>query len=243
MISIAALDFFFPLAKVAALSAVVLERAEDLSGVPGVGVVGALAAKSSKAVPEDEPELIRLAQKGSREAFQELFNRYKNRIFSIAYDRLKSREDAEDITQETFVKAYFSLKNFRGEASMNTWLCRIVYNLCIDQRRKITRRGGEASEFDETADNGSFAAEIQVRGNPQEVLARKERVIKIQEALKKLSDDHRQVVMLREIDGLSYEDIADVLKISQGTVMSRLFYARKKLQEVLREFAPVVAKR
>lgn len=185
----------------------------------------------------EDKNIIRRAQAGDKEAFHLIFDAYKNKVFSVAYDMLRSREDAEDVVQEVFVKAYFSLKNFRQDSSILTWLYRIAYNLCVDLRRKRSRRGGESVEFDEGMDRPEGDS---LEPGPQEVLLRKERARTIQGLFGKLTEEHRQVVMLREVDGLSYEEIADVLHISKGTVMSRLHYARKKLQEGLKEYAPSV---
>ncbi|NMC62805.1 MAG: sigma-70 family RNA polymerase sigma factor, partial [SAR324 cluster bacterium] len=133
------------------------------------------------------------------------------------------------------------LKNFRQDSSILTWLYRIVYNLCIDEKRKLKRRGGVPDEYDEGIERNSMLSSMQNNDEPHEVLLRKERAKKLGRQLAKLSVDHRQVVMMREIDGLSYEEISSALRISKGTVMSRLHYARKKLQEALKEYAPAVS--
>lgn len=189
-------------------------------------------------ISHNEKDIIKRAQDGDKEAFHLLFDKYKNRMFSVAYDMLRSRENAEDVVQDAFVKAYFSLKNFRQDSSILTWLYRIVYNLCIDEKRKSARQGGTHEELDESLEKEGAGLPAARSDGPQDVLLRRERAKKIQLLLGRLSDEHRQVIMLREIDGLSYEEIADALQISKGTVMSRLHYARRRLQEGLKEYAP-----
>ena len=188
--------------------------------------------------PGEEKEFIRRAVGGDREAFRVIVDKFKSRLFSVAYDMLRSREDAEDVVQEAFVKAYFSLNNFRQDSSILTWLYRIVYNLCIDEKRRRSRRGGSPEEFDESMGHERMEVHLDSVPGPQEALLRKERAGRINLLMGKLTEEHRQVIMLREVDGLSYEEIAEALRISRGTVMSRLHYARKKLQEGLKDYAP-----
>ncbi len=189
-------------------------------------------------ISQNEKEIIRRAQDGDKEAFHLLFDKYKNRVFAAAYSMLRSREDAEDVVQDAFVKAYFSLKKFRQDSSILTWLHRIVHNLCIDEKRKVARQGGLHEELDESLEKEGAELPGSRADGPQDILLRRERAKKIQVLLGRLRDEHRQVIMLREIDGLSYEEIAQALRISKGTVMSRLYYARRKLQEGLKDYAP-----
>jgi RNA polymerase sigma-70 factor (ECF subfamily) len=197
--------------------------------------------------PDDA--LVAATRKGDREAYKTLVERYQSRIFSMAFGIVNSREDAEDVVQESFVKAFLSLDKFKGDSSFFTWLYRIAFNMAVDVKRKSARRGGNHFEYKESlgvspsGDSGSDASEAlgapaqHVEG-PHEALARKQTGQKIQAVLSELSEDHRAVITLREIDGLNYEEIAEALDIPRGTVMSRLFYARKALQKALREFAP-----
>lgn len=198
--------------------------------------------------PPDE-ELVRASLGGDRNAYRTLVERYQSRIFSMVLDVLKNREDAEDVTQETFVKAFLSLDKFKGDASFYTWLYRIAFNMAVDVRRKAARRGGHHIEYKEsfgvskttTPDHGGAeeqSALLQNIEGPHEALVRKEAGRKIHEVLAQLSEEHRAVITLREIDGLNYEEISEALGIPRGTVMSRLFYARKALQRALDEFAP-----
>ena len=200
----------------------------------------------------DDNELVRMTLAGDKEAYRALVERYQGRLFTTALDIVKTREDAEDVVQETFVKAFLSLGQFRGQSSFYTWIYRICFNMAIDIRRKAGRRGGTHLEFKEhTGVNraavqdgaretavGGLANHSQNLEGPHDALARKELGRKIQEVLGELSEEHRAVIMLREVDGLDYEEIAQAIGVPKGTVMSRLFYARKALQKALEEFAP-----
>ncbi len=147
---------------------------------------------------------------------------------------LRNREDARDLTQEAFVKAYRNLGTFRLEASFYTWLYRIAMNLAIDFTRKRRRR--ESAGFDEgiaSRDDDGGISEAHHGDSPGRALERKQLFQQIMAAMERLPDDQRQVILLREMEGLSYKEIAEVMEIPEGTVMSRLFYARKKLQKLL----------
>lgn len=186
--------------------------------------------------------LVKRVVGGDTEIYRVLVERYEKRVFALTFEILRSKEDAEDVTQESFVKAYLSLPDFKGEASFYTWLYRIAYNLAIDLKRKVNRRGGPPAEFDETSTQSAGAlrgtALIGAVEAPHEALNRREQNIQIRRALESISEEHRAVILLRELEGLSYEEISDVIGISLGTVMSRLHYARKRLQKVLAEHAP-----
>lgn len=200
----------------------------------------------------DDNELVQRTLAGDREAYRTLVERHQGRLFTTAIDIVKSREDAEDVVQETFVKAFLSLGQFKGQSSFYTWLYRICFNMAIDLRRRLGRRGGSHLEYKEhlsvnkatAEDSGgessrgvspSFSQHVE---GPHEVLARKELGRKIQEVLGQLSEEHRAIIILREVDGLDYDEISQAVGIPKGTVMSRLFYARKALQKALEEFAP-----
>lgn len=187
-------------------------------------------------IPDDT--LVSLAQAGDRAASRELFRRYHRKVFALAYNVLRSREDAEDVTQEAFVKAFTSLAEFKGDAAFYTWLYRITYNLSIDLKRKVSRRGGAAVEYEDSSSAEHEAIGAALIEGPSHALYRKQQRRLILDALAELSQEHRVAVVLREVEGLSYEEIARTTGVSQGTVMSRLFYARKRLQERLKEIGP-----
>jgi RNA polymerase sigma-70 factor, ECF subfamily len=185
-----------------------------------------------------DSELVGKAVRGDKEAYRCLVERYQRKMLALGYEITQSREDAEDVVQEGFVKAYLSLGSFKGEAAFYTWLYRIVYNMAIDLRRKHSRRGGAAVEFDETSAQGAAENVWTANGgfeSAPEMMIRKENMRRFGDLMAEMSEDHRSVILLREVEGMSYDQIARVLGINKGTVMSRLFYARKRLQKGLQE--------
>ena len=183
---------------------------------------------------EEDAEALRAVLEGDPTAYRGLVEKYQNRVYGMVYGMLRNREDARDVTQDAFVKAYNNLGAFRLESSFYTWLYRIAMNLAIDHARKVKRR--KTTSFEEEVgqrDETGGIDEIHHQENPRKALERKELYGRIMEALDKLPDDQRQAVLLRELEGLSYKEIAEVMEIPEGTVMSRLFYARRKLQQLL----------
>jgi len=186
----------------------------------------------------DDSALLSRARSGDRDAYRALVERYQRRVYNLAFSLVKSKEDAADIAQDAFVKAYQSLDRFKGEASFYTWLYRITNNLAIDLLRR--RHPGESLDADPTSqdDPGEMQAGVGVLGtrlgtNPQRSALRRELAEKMEEALGQIPEKHRAILLLREVEGLSYEEIAESLEIPKGTVMSRLFHARSKMQEIL----------
>lgn len=183
-------------------------------------------------------DLVARTLAGDREAYRVLVEKYQVRVAAIAFEVVRSRADAEDITQEAFVKAYLSLGEFRGQSAFYSWLYRIAYNMAIDFKRRVARRGGDAVEYEE---GRQVAAPSDLSGRvvgPHEAVVEKEQRARLERVLRELSAEHRAVIVLREVEGLSYEDIADVTGVSKGTVMSRLHYARKAMQRALADIAP-----
>ncbi len=202
---------------------------------------GALRARVPGSVggAGDDRALVERVQKGDRDAFRVLVERYQRRVYSFAHALLKNTEDAADVTQEAFVKAFRSLDGFKGDASFYTWIYRITNNLCIDHLRRHAT--AETIEYDEalpdepTAESQAGVGVLSTRlgTNPQRSALRHELAEKLEEALGRLPEKHRAILILREVDGLSYEELAETLGIPKGTVMSRLFHARAKMQEIL----------
>lgn len=178
-----------------------------------------------------------LCQKGDTRAFNELINRYRQRCFSMIYQMVRNEDDAWDLAQDGFVRAWKNIGNFRGQSSFYTWIYRVMTNVALDWLRKKHVQG--AQEFDDTV--GLRRIEPGAATAPREELQPHERLAdgeirgRINEAIEKLSPEHRTVVVLREIEGLDYSEIATAMDCSIGTVMSRLFYARKKLQSLLQD--------
>src|SRR5919108_5073829 len=184
----------------------------------------------------DDDSLVRDARRGDARAFRALVERYQRRVYQLALGMVKDSDEAMDITQETFVRVHRYLPSFKGDSSFFTWTYRIATNLCLDAARKRGR--GERVEMDERD------AEIESRmdppsaalAGPQRAALNEELKAKIDEALQELSENHRAILLLREVEGLSYEELAKTLGIRKGTVMSRLFHARLKMQRKLREY-------
>ncbi len=186
----------------------------------------------------EEENLIKRVKEGDRDAFREIVERYHKRIYSIAYGVLQDRERALDAAQEVFIKVFRSIESFRFGSSLNTWLYRITINICIDLQRKSKRT--PFALFSETQNENDKAGperfEEKDSPNPQEELLKKELKTVTNKAILSLSPEHRAVIILREIEGLSYKEIARVLNCSEGTVMSRLHYARNRLMEMLKGY-------
>ena len=180
---------------------------------------------------ESDLDLVCRSQKGSRAAFQILVQRYEKKILGLVIGMVGARDDALDITQEVFFQAFRKLRSFKKKSSFYTWLYRIAVNRAIDfQRRTWKHRaiesGHEALERDMLSGNST-------EGEPYEEASRIELREKISSAISELTPEHRAVILLREVEGLSYGEIGETLGCSVGTVMSRLFYARKRLRQRL----------
>jgi RNA polymerase sigma-70 factor, ECF subfamily len=189
----------------------------------------------------DDLTLVKRVRGGDQRAFKLLVERYQRKVYAVALGMLKDKEEAMDVSQEAFVKVYKYLDHFKGDASFYTWLYRITVNICIDIIRKRAGAGGEAVEFDETMPMDVSEANIGALGsrlgtNPQKSALRRELAEKIQEALAAVPEKHRAILLLREVEGMSYEDLSRTLDIPKGTVMSRLFHARAKVQKILSQY-------
>jgi RNA polymerase sigma-70 factor (ECF subfamily) len=189
----------------------------------------------------DDLTLVKRVRGGDQRAFKLLVERYQRKVYAVALGMLKDKEEAMDVSQEAFVKVYKYLDHFKGDASFYTWLYRITVNICIDIIRKRAGAGGEAVEFDETLPMDVSEANIGALGsrlgtNPQKSALRRELAEKIQEALAAVPEKHRAILLLREVEGMSYEDLSRTLDIPKGTVMSRLFHARAKVQKILSQY-------
>ena len=189
----------------------------------------------------DDRELVDAARAGDRDAFRQLFDRYNRRAFALAYGVVHNQDDALDIVQDAFIKAHRYLDKFEGSSSFYTWLYRIVMNLAIDHIRKHRRlRPVELTDTTvadgadgETAVGGDALLPRILGANPGRALMDKEIRERIDRALGELSDNHRAVLVMRELEGLSYEEMAQVMGCSKGTIMSRLFHARRNMQKRL----------
>jgi len=177
--------------------------------------------------------LVKAAQKGDMPAFEELVSRHRDKIYARAFSMVRNEEDAVDLSQEAWVKGWQRLNQFQGESSFATWMTRIVINLCLDQLRKQKRVKSESIDQMEE-DSGGVERQMPVLNpNPTENLERGELRVRIDKALAQLSYEHRTVLILHEFEELEYKLIAKKMGCSIGTVMSRLFYARRKMAALL----------
>jgi RNA polymerase sigma-70 factor (ECF subfamily) len=182
---------------------------------------------------DDESALVERAKGGDEDAFASLVHRHNERAFAVAYRLVRQREDALDIAQEAFVRAYQALAGFKGEARFSTWLHRIVVNQALDHLRRRSQH--EAAEYRDSLGLGDAAHQVVAPSpDPHQAAEATEMRRLIQEGLAGLPIEQRTALILREIEGLSYKEIARAMRCSIGTVMSRLHYARRKMQVVLR---------
>lgn len=199
--------------------------------------VGPVDLDDVTADPDDDLRLVALAQQGDLGCYDALVTRHRGKIFAMIRNMIHQEADAWDLSQEVFIKAWNALPRFEARARFSTWLYRIAHNVVYDWTRK--RKIESAGEFNdeiferEQIDSGSFTTPSGGE-SPDETMASGELREKIEAALGKLSAEHREVVVLKDVQGLSYKEIAVVMDCSIGTVMSRLFYARQKLQTMLK---------
>ena len=172
--------------------------------------------------------LVKLAKKSDMLAFEELVARHRDKIYARAFSMMRNEDEALDLSQEAWVKGWQRLVQFHGDSSFATWMTRIVINLCLDQLRKNKRHRAESIELLNEEAGGVERQMPVVEVNPTEGLERGELRQRIDKALAQLSHEHRTVLILHEFEDLEYKEIAKRMKCSIGTVMSRLFYARRK---------------
>jgi RNA polymerase sigma-70 factor (ECF subfamily) len=180
-----------------------------------------------------DDELIKKARAGSPGAFKKLVEAYYEMVYAVAYGVLGNREESKDTTQEVFLKVFREIYKFEGKSKFSSWLYRITVNAAIDLARK--RRPYQSLEKEEVEEEGHAGAErfSDPHPGPREMLSKEEEKQMVNRALEQLTPEHRAVLVLREWEDLSYEEIAEALGIDRGTVMSRLHYGRKKLAEIL----------
>lgn len=181
----------------------------------------------------NDETLVRAAQKGDMVAFEELVARHRDKIYARAYSMMRNEDEALDLSQEAWVKGWQRLIQFQGEASFATWMTRIVINLCLDQLRRHKRVRAESIEQMDEEVGGVERQMPVVEANPTAGLERHELRQRIDKALDQLSVEHRTALILHEFEDLEYKEIAKRMKCSIGTVMSRLFYARRKMAVLL----------
>ncbi|MBE7494274.1 MAG: sigma-70 family RNA polymerase sigma factor [Verrucomicrobiaceae bacterium] len=199
--------------------------------------MSAAAPAATDPVEPLDVDLVKRSQAGDTRAFDLLVTRYRSRIYAMTYHLVQNETEAWDLAQEAFIKAWRALPNFKLDAAFYTWLYRIAHNVTYDWLRKKKIQGDGEFDDERTEHRAMPGSRTAPQGfdAPDRAMKRQELGKRIQDAIARLSPDHRQAIVLREIEGLSYEEIAEVMKCSLGTIMSRLFYARKKLQEMLKD--------
>jgi len=188
--------------------------------------------------PVEDRQLVRQAQEGDLSAFDELIRRYQERVYATIYHMTSNHEDANDLTQETFVKAYKALSSFKGDSGFFTWVYRIAVNKTINflKQKKNRHNGFSLNDLDFNAEHDPDLVALVSDKNPRRDMGLAELQEKLNEAMQKLSDVHRLVVTLHDIQGLSHEEIGKIMDCNPGTVRSRLFYARQQLQGSLADY-------
>ena len=187
--------------------------------------------------PDPDRELVRRAQAGETQAFDELVVKFSPRLYGMVYHMTSNKEDTHDLLQDIFAKAYRSLKRFRGKSSFYTWIYSIATNMTLNFLKKRKRRvAWSLDDVDSGIQNDDAMVDIGHAANPRHQSDVNELQKKLNEAMQALSEDHRAVVTMFDIQGIPHADISKILKVSEGTVRSRLFYAHKQLQGHLEEF-------
>lgn len=186
---------------------------------------------------QEDAQLIQRSQQGDVQAFEELVIRYEKKVYTIAYKYMGNHEDASDMAQEALIKAYQAIGSFRSDASLGTWLGRIVANKCLDELRRGKRTQCQSLDEELATEEGSVKKELKAPdASPEEQMEQAETAAYLQSLIDDLKPEYKAVVVMRELEGLSYEEIARTLDCSLGTIKSRLSRARRYLKEqIIRE--------
>lgn len=197
------------------------------------------ASQETPFLQDEDRELIERCLAGREEAFDELVVRFQNMVFNLAWRFMGETQEAEDLTQEVFLKVFRSLRGFRGASSLKTWIYRITTNLALNRLKfnKRRRQNRQVSLDQAPAEDMPALSEMLAdqRPGPEQRLHARQIESRLQEALDALSDDQKAIVILRDIEGLSYEEIADALDVNIGTVKSRLARGRAGIQAIMKD--------
>ncbi|MEO0794424.1 MAG: sigma-70 family RNA polymerase sigma factor [Verrucomicrobiota bacterium] len=195
------------------------------------------AQNAAPSAAAEDAVLVQRVQAGEMAAFDQLVSKYRERLYSVVYNLTSNREDANDLTQEAFIRAFRSIRNFKGKSSFFTWLYRIAVNTTITHlKRNRKRRFFSFEQIDEEGPSSTKLETLASRAKTEKPTYMRELQEKLNDALQKLSVKHRTVVVLYEIEGLSHQEIAEITKTSEGTVRSRLHYAKHQLRETLKDY-------
>jgi RNA polymerase sigma-70 factor (ECF subfamily) len=185
-------------------------------------------------VDREETEMISRCQQGDQEALKEIFDKYHKKVYRIAFGVVRQREEALDVVQEVFIKLFRSIKNFKGRSHFYTYLYRMVMNTAIDHKRKAGKQFMPSLD-----EEGSFQPSDDVEKGPERILLQKELEERVKLAMDKLPAEQKAALIFRDVEGLSYQEMAEAMGCSIGTVMSRLHYGRRRLQESLKDYVKV----
>ena len=211
---------------------------EPASEQGGKGAVSSDTPRPASSVNRaEEDAIVRRAQKGDLAAYDELVRRYQERIYATVYHMTSNHEDANDLAQESFIKGFQALKSFKGGSSFYTWLYRIAVNKTINfLKQRKNRSAMSLNDVDFNAEKDPDLVALISDKTPRRDAALGELQKKLNEAMQKLSEPHRLVVTLHDVQGLAHEEIAEIMECNVGTVRSRLFYARQQLQGYLLDY-------
>jgi RNA polymerase sigma-70 factor (ECF subfamily) len=214
-----------------------MNKSSDITSNTPMGSVGPVDLDASQEDPDDDARQVVRAQAGDLRSYDILVTRHRGRIFAMIRNMIHQEADAWDLAQEVFIKAWLALPRFEAKARFTTWLYRIAHNVVYDwSRKRKFESAGELNDeiFERNRIDPAAVTAPDAGLAPDEAMAHGELRAKIEAALARLSPEHREVVLLKDVQGLAYKEIADVMGSSIGTVMSRLFYARQKLQTMLK---------
>jgi len=194
-------------------------------------------APTAKPDPAEEVALVRRAKEGDLQAYDQLVQRYQERVYATIYHMTSNHEDANDLAQEAFIKAFQALRSFKGGSSFYTWIYRIAVNKTINFLKQRRHKGHlSLNELDFNAENDPDLVALVSDKTPQRDAGLNELKEKLNEAMQRLSEPHRLVVTLHDVQGLAHDEIAEIMDCNIGTVRSRLFYARQQLQGYLADY-------
>ncbi|HEV3409021.1 MAG TPA: sigma-70 family RNA polymerase sigma factor [Chthoniobacterales bacterium] len=199
--------------------------------------VKAKRARMEQAKPDEDQQLVARTQDGDVAAFDQLVVKYTPRLYGLIYNMTSNHEDTNDLLQDVFSKAYKSIRGFRGKSSFYTWIHSIAVNMTLNFLKKRGRRYNlSLDDVDASVQNDKEFLELTQTSSPVREADLSELQVRLNEAMQKLSDEHRAVVTMFHIQGMPHAEISKILRVSEGTVRSRLFYANRQLQNYLEEF-------
>ena len=182
---------------------------------------------------ESDLGLIKRVIEGDKDAFEELIVLYEKKVYNICFRMSGNREDALDLSQEVFIKVYRSVKSFKADSMFSTWLYRVTMNVCVDYSRKTRSQARQISLYSQEGKGGIPIDIPDERFNPEEYAEKEDRARMVWNAINMLSPEHKRILILREISGKSYVEIADILEMEEGTVKSRISRARENMRRIL----------